>query len=1299
MLKSIELSGFKSFADATKMEFSDGVSVLVGPNGSGKSNIVDAIRWVLGEQSMKKLRGSEMTDVIFNGSGSRQGVNFAEVTLSFDNTSKLFDVDSKELFLSRRVYRSGESEYLINRQPSRLKDFRDILSGTGLGSQAYSIIEQGRVESLLQSSSVQRRTVFEEAAGIARFNTKKQEASRRLERVNQNLQRISDIVREVENQLRNTKNQAGKAQLYRQYTARLQELRTKVTLLGWHGNRQKIDSFQKDLDTLTARENELHDKATRAESTLQDQNFKFEDLENELRRIEKELAAVREKMAAEDSTIDNQLDQSDSFRRDFFEQGHQFLELNAKNGDAEGQIHQTNEDILNAQRQVREVSDDFQKSNDSFNASEQECASVRKEVARLQGLVKNLTVKINTLDSNIAGLDSKRNTLDNSRQKMTQKLAEIEKKVNDSSAEINAIDVAGEELRQTFELRQKRFDTADSAKSQRSSRLSEVRKELAGMKLRQTGLLERVSVLRDLLRKHEGVSSGVREVLNGMSDPKSPFRFAHGLVADLIRVNVEAAPLVELALGQAAQYVVVSPAAELFRYIEENAQRFSGRVGFVWLDPAAVDPDLNRQVFLEEEPGVLGRADQFVETDPNYEFLIRRLLNRTWIVETLDHAKILYQKSDGRTNFLTVSGEYLTADGILIVGPSSGSSGLISRRSELRSLAENLESLEEDLALRESEITRLENGLSGDQKELETARSECRKSQNDLENNRIQKTAALERYRQFESNASQMKKDLQELSLELIGLTASLAKGQKVRETLEADLQKAQTELAAAETDLSGREKNRDALSEQTTNLKIELAKCEERVKGLSIRKKQLEDSQRERSLLLRDHQKRYAKLNRQRDRAELAVLQSESNLAFLYARKEKISATLFDLTVRRRHLNAAVSKIRSELKKTNQELTDIQTKKHSIELEMDRLVQEQKTLFDRMKEDFGIELDENKILAMLREAETADKQTDQDNDETVTEDSSSETVISDSEKDLSDDKDPSDNNDNNIGADGHIVTDENNVTDKNNVTDGHAAMEGANEENADVEEEEIDPTEMLEEWQKEIDDLRVKLQRLGSVNLEALETLESLETRYTTQFNQYNDLLTAHRNILKLIERINLSSQKLFQDTFDAVKIYFSDIFRKFFGGGRADIVLEDPEHPLESGIDIIVSPPGKDLKSVSLLSGGEKTLTCVALLLAIFRYRVTPVCILDEVDAALDEGNVGRFAKVIQEFGETQFLIVTHSKKTMMAAKSMYGVTMQDSGVSKLISVQFDDVGENGEIIFRRDSSSSNDSMNNVA
>lgn len=1295
MLKSIELSGFKSFADATKMEFSDGVSVLVGPNGSGKSNIVDAIRWVLGEQSMKKLRGSEMTDVIFNGSGSRQGVNFAEVTLSFDNTSKLFDVDSKELFLSRRIYRSGESEYLINRQPSRLKDFRDMLSGTGLGSQAYSIIEQGRVESLLQSSSVQRRTVFEEAAGIARFNTKKQEASRRLERVNQNLQRISDIVREVENQLRNTKNQAGKAQLYRQYTARLQELRTKVTLLGWHENRQKIDSFQKDLNILTERENDLNNKAARAESTLQDQNFKFEDLENELRRIEKELAVVREKMAAEDSTIDNQLDQSESFRRDFFEQGHQFLELNAKNGDTEGQIHQTNEDILNAQRQVREVSDDFQKSNDSLNASEQECAAVRKESVRLQKIVKELTVKINTLGSNIAGLESKRNTLDASFLKLTRKLSENEKKVSDSAAEIAAIDAAGNELRQTLELRQKRFDTADSAKSQRSGRLSEVRKEMAGMKLRQTGLLERVSVLRDLLNKHEGVSSGVREVLNGMSDRKSPFRFAHGLVADLIRVNVEAAPLIELALGQAAQYVVVSPAAELFHYIEENAQRFSGRVGFVWLDPAAVDPDLNRQVFLEEEPGVLGRADQFVETDPDYEFLIRRLLNRTWIVETLDHAKILYQKSDGRTNFLTVSGEYLTADGILIVGPSSGSSGLISRRSELRSLAKDLETLEEDLALRESEVARLEKDLSGDQKELETARSECRKSQNELENNRIQKTAALERNRQFESNTALTKKDLLELSAELTGLTSSLDKDQEDRQKLESDIQQAQTELAAAETDLSEREKYRDSLSEQTTNLKIELAKCEERVKGLMIRKKQLEDSQRERSLLLRDHQKRYAKLNRQRDRAEMAALLSESNLAFLYAKKEKISAVLFDLTARRRRLNATVSKTRSELKKINQELSGIQTKKHSIELEMDRLVQEQKTLFDRMKEDFGIELDENKILAMLRDAEASDKQTDETSEDSRSENGRSCGENSESDTGVAEAFSP----ENDFDSAEKGSSEKSAAIQKTDETNDSVAGGENIGENANAGEEEIDPAEMLEEWQKEIDEIRGKLQRLGSVNLEALETLESLESRYTTQFNQYNDLLTAHRNILKLIERINVSSQKLFQDTFDAVKIYFNDIFRKFFGGGRADIVLEDPEHPLESGIDIIVSPPGKDLKSVSLLSGGEKTLTCVALLLAIFRYRVTPVCILDEVDAALDEGNVGRFAKVIQEFGETQFLIVTHSKKTMMAAKSMYGVTMQDSGVSKLISVQFDDVGENGEIILHRDFSSQNDSKNNVA
>ncbi len=1279
MLKSIELSGFKSFADATRMEFSDGVSVLVGPNGSGKSNIVDAIRWVLGEQSVKKLRGGEMTDVIFNGSGSRQPVNFAEVTLSFDNTSNLFDVDSKELYLSRRIYRSGESEYLINRQPSRLKDFREILSGTGLGSQAYSIIEQGRVESLLQSSSVQRRTVFEEAAGIARFNAKKQEAARRLERVSQNLQRISDIVREVESQLRNTKNQAGKAQLYRQYTARLQELRTKVTLVGWHGNRKKIDQFQLDLDQYTAREKILNDRISVSERDLQEQNTQLEALDANLHQIEKELAAVRERMAAQDSTIRFQLAQTETFRRDFFDQGRQFLELNTKNGDAEGQIRQTNDDIAAARRQMREVSDNFDKSHESLEASEKGCLTVRAETQRLQTAIKDLNDQINGLARDMTGLDSRKKTLAASRGKLLKKLKESSDKYSLSKSEIDRIELVNSELTQKAAERKKRLDLASDAMNGRSVQLASVRKELAGMKLRQTGLGERISVLQDLLQKHEGISSGVREVLKKMNEPNGPFRHAHGLVADLIRVNVEAAPLIELALGQAAQYVAVSPDPELFRYIEENAQHFSGRVGFVWLDPAAVDPDLNRQVFFEEEPGVLGRADQFVETDPVYEFLVRRLLNHTWIVESLDYAKILYQKSDGRTNFLTVSGECLTAEGTLIVGPASGSSGLISRRSELRSLAEDQERIENEIAQRNKIIVRLEKELSGAEEILKEAQSDCQQTQAELDENHVKRSAVLERCQQMEANCRQDEDDFKELETELSELGITLDQTRQKKEELDLQQQKFKEDLLLAQADLDSREKDRNELSRQTTNLKIELAKCEERVKGLTDRKKQLEDSRHERHQLLKDHQKRYSKLSRQRSRAELTVLQTESDLAFLFARKEKIAARSFDLIGRRRHLNTAKNKIQNELKRNRQELNGIQNQKHSAELELERLNQEQKTLFDRMKEDFGIEFDEEKILTMLREAESEEK-------------------VSDSENSLNDSGDPSDERD---GLTESIETGSaSEVAPSNGLEDDSAnELEVEEDECLQEEDQEIDPTEMLEEWQKEIEDLKSKLQRIGSVNLEALETLESLQTRYTTQFNQYNDLLTAHRDILKLIERINVNSQKLFQDTFDAVKIYFNDIFRKFFGGGRADIVLEDPEKPLESGIDIVVSPPGKELKSVSLLSGGEKTLTCVALLLAIFRYRVTPVCILDEVDAALDEGNVGRFAKVIQEFGETQFLIVTHSKKTMMAATSMYGVTMQDSGVSKLISVQFDDVGENGEIIFRRDSSKKNDSINNVA
>ncbi|MCL2118645.1 MAG: chromosome segregation protein SMC [Planctomycetaceae bacterium] len=1207
MLKAIELSGFKSFADKTRMEFESGISALVGPNGSGKSNVVDAIKWVLGEQSIKKLRGNEMTDVIFNGSGTRQPLNAAEVTLTFDNSQRVFDADSSEIHITRRVYRNGDAEYLVNRQPSRLRDIREILSGTGLGTHAYGIIEQGRVELLLQSSSMQRRAIFEEAAGTSRFNAKKLEVQRRWERVEQNILRLSDIVKEVETQLHNTKSQAGKAQLYRQYTTRLQELRVHAAWLDWRKWSSQLEQTRDEIANLAVMETSLVEQVEAAEKQLAEYDRLLEDVSRESKEVIAEIAALTERIAGEDSTIELQAAQIEEIEDEIRRTGQQLLDLTHRSTDTDEMMRQTDEEIRAATDHHREVTTHYEQHGTLLEQIGTQFEAIEAQRELLAHKLETSHRLINRLAGEISGFESRQAGLVQSRLQNEKRLAAVRQQrvdLREQSARCRAL---CDELVQKTERRTEQLDAAKKRKVERQDELEALRGVLLELKQRQSGTAERINVLEDLLRRHEGLSPGVKEVLRQPRTPDSPYRYVHGLVADLFRVHVETAALIEIALGLAAQYIVVSPEVEIIRVIERSSNQLAGRVGFLWLDARANDTGLMRGNHFEGRPGVHGRADQFVETDSQYGFLARRLLGRTWLVETLAHAKTLYRESDGRTNFLTVSGEYLAADGTLVVGPLHGTTGLISRRSELRTLSDKLARIETDV--RDMELNRevVQSRLAEDEQALERATREHQQAVSELESQRIKAANAGERLHQIDAQTKTLEEESDSLDAQHDKAAIDLEVAMTQKEELDAKIGDTETELEAIKRQWKEIDEQRRELAKTTTNIKIELAKSEGRLDFLNDRRKQFEEYQKERFNLLGTHCKQNRLLKTRAEQASLAILRIESSLAMLYHRKEEVTAIAKTFELSRNEISSERTSLNAKLRQSQGELNTIRSELHKRQLEAERVRQNMRTLADRMREDYDVDIAEFQVQSSECRAQS------QDHPELCT----------------------------------------------------------------------LNSALTPQDFQTEIDELRANIQKLGSVNLEAIETLETLETRYTTLSNQYQDLTNAKRAIEKIIDRINNDSQQLFEETFTGVREHFLRLFQKLFGGGHADLVLEDESNPLESGVEIVARPPGKELKSVMLLSGGEKTLTCVALLLALFSYRPSPICILDEVDAALDEANIDRFAKVIKEFEvRTQFLIVTHSKKTMIAADTIYGVTMQDSGVSIPISVRFIDVGENGEI-----------------
>ncbi len=1198
MLKAIELSGFKSFADRTRLEFEDGISALVGPNGSGKSNIVDAIKWVLGEQSMKKLRGSEATDVIFSGSAERAPLGSAEVTLTFDNSKGIFKLDTPLVHITRRVYRSGEGEYLINRQASRLRDIKDLLSGTGLGTQAYSIIEQGRVESLLQSSPVQRRVIFEESAGISRFNAQKQKTQTSLERVDQNLVRLGDIVSEVDHSRRMARNQAGKAQLYRQYADRLRELRIQVGLADFQKSSARCTDLKTEIERLSQGSGELADTVEENERSLSALNTEIESIDQDIRRYEGEIAATRQKIAGEESTIELQFAQIKETDVERHDNAKQLAELNVRSVDMEDLMRKTTDDIRHAKRAAADAGESYQtllRQGETLAArlkeKRQEKNTLRKEsetqnsrCAALASAISGLESKLAALESNLAQSLGKRKKQEEEERELTRHCEE-QHDVVDSLASV---------LRQ----KQTRLEEAKQRKNKRVKHLAELSATLSDLKQKQSGMRERISVLEELIRKHEGLSPGVKEVLRQSRDPKSPFRHVFGLVADLLQVDVESAPLIEAALGANAQHLVVSPKAELFRHIQINAAHFAGRVGFIWLSKQKNDSALKSPDF-SKRPGVLGRADGFVNADPKFAQLAEQLLGRTWIVENFDTAVKLFIESDGRTSFLTLAGEHLDPNGALIVGPPSAASGIISRRSELRTLGEQMAALDSEVSELEISVAVAAERVAGDETDVEDETQEYQKAVKEFDSRQLKFSAVEERRRHAAEQLRQIGEEIEKLETEIrLGVTG-LEEAQSGRKIVDEQLDRIVTRQEEVRRQLEESENAYAEHQRKTTNAKIELAKIEDRLEHLNERIRQFEDQLQERQKLLAGHHRRDRSLAQRRDVALLSILRIESDLAHLYIKKETDAKQAGVFHQKRNELALRRSKIQADLKKQQHELTKLRSNMHTKQIDLERLTQERKTLLDRMKDDYGIDLEKHDEPRPDR-SEVADS-----------------------------------------------------------VFDPKAS-------------------------QKEIEDLRNKLQRLGSVNLEAVETLDEVEARYNALLTQYNDLTAAKRSIEKIIEKINVDSQRLFEETFEGVRHHFRELFQQLFGGGSADLVLENPENMLESGVDIVAKPPGKELKSVMLLSGGEKTMTCVALLLAFFRYRPNPVCILDECDAALDEGNIDRFVNVIKEFRtNTQFLMITHSKKTMAAATTMYGVTMQESGVSKPVSVRFAEVDEQGNLI----------------
>ena len=1187
-LKRLEVFGFKSFADRTRFEFDSGVTVIVGPNGCGKSNVVDAVKWVLGEQSPKSLRGREMADVIFAGSESRRSLGFAEATLTFDNTRGILPIDAAEVEVSRRLYRSGESEYLLNRKPCRLRDVRELFMDTGVGVDAYSLIEQGKVDVLLQSNPQERRIIFEEAAGISKYKAKRREAERKLGRTEQNLLRLGDILEEVERRLRSVKYQAGKARSFKQYTERLKELRLSYALNQYHeqatalaARQAEIEGLQNERAARSGRLAHLDQERSALESQLM-------DLEHEVRQADARLGEIRSGLATRENEI--------GFHRTRVDELSQVMERDRRKiGDLSGHLRQAEAALESRRAERTDVAD-------AARNQEGAVSSIEGQLRDLSDQVRDLTVRIEQAKAAVmdlaqqkaqaasrqAGLDLRIETLDGQVRKLHARRDEIEGGLRQlalregelhGERQVLEADIAG----RRGHLEEKRHEAEAKQKD-----LEDVGERLARAKEQASALDSRRQLLEDLQRRGEGIPAAVRQVAQAIQACGAPERW-RGMVADLIEVDVSHAVVIESALGPAEKLLIADRQADVLALARDLEGQLPGQVRFLALD--AIEPAANGHD-LSAYPDAVGWAMDYVRAPDAVRPAIGHLLARTIVVRTLDAAAEMARGPLRGYRFVSLSGSVLEPDGSVAVGPPGPETSLISRRSELRGIAQERDALGlriEALDADRRRAVEVLNALDSAQQQLRQEIYEASMAKVEVEG-QLRRIAETRQQLQnetpvVESETAELARQRQEAALERDAVQGQGAEFQ-AREARE---QEAVARQVAEQEALVAR---RDACEEQRTQARIALAQMREKHAALLD---QVAAAERDLAVTRDGIVQGQAELAQCGDRireSDRTMLRLQSELATLFLAKETSEADVRRLAAGRAERRDAIADLTEKARAIEGEIDELQQRVHAQELQRRELETKRDDLVQRIRDDFAVDLPQRYAQWQAEAVE----------------------------------------------------------------------------------------------WDavaEEIRELQGKIERLGAVNLEAIDEQESLEQRAGFLRRQHDDLIKAREALGGLIDRIDRESRQRFMTTFEAVRGHFQELFRKLFGGGKADVFLENEADVLESGIEVVARPLGKQLQRISLLSGGEKTMTAVALLLAIFRARPSPFAILDEVDASLDESNVDRFTQVVKEFlDQSQFVIISHNKRTMAMADVLYGVTMQEPGVSRKVSVKFSDLHEDGFI-----------------
>ncbi|MFO0942433.1 MAG: chromosome segregation protein SMC [Pirellulales bacterium] len=1199
MLVALELAGFKSFADKTRFDFPDGITVVVGPNGSGKSNVVDAIKWVLGAQSAKALRGKDMADVIFKGSAGsgRKPANSAEATLVFDNATRALPVDADQVQVTRRVYRSGDSDYLINGQVARLKDIKNLFRGTGVGVDAYSLIEQGKVDRMLQASPKDRRLIFEEAAGISRFNAKKIEAERRMQRVDQNMQRLKDIVDEVHSRLSSLKSQATKAQRYREMTNRLHEIRLKLGWTEYSDLQQKHQNTQQRLTQLQ-QQRESHSE------TLSSSRENAQAAELDLHQVAQRCQQVEMAMQDAFQRIAVARNQQQSLYQRITETEEESTRVQVRLQSLMSRVQQVSQELQTAQMEQAAAQSELE-------AAQTVATNNEVESVRLRSILNDRTQQYDTLRKEHVALlrfaSEKAGEIAQQENLLAELLQAIqstehaltENQANETAARKSAERCANR-LKEIHQQNQTTSSELEKAKAELESNrtlLAQHQEEAAILQGRLEGAAERLTILEELQQHLEGVDAGARHILKQKANNKDQvFQSVYGLVADVLQVDVKLAPMIDTALGASANALILKD-GQLIDLARQGQLQVPGRLTMIRLDriPTA---RFGEKVQLDGVAGVIGRADRMVRFRREVQPLVKYLLATTWLVETLEVALELGHFRGAGLRFVTADCQLIDADGTMTLGSLPSSGGLVSRRSEIENAQSEIAQCKQRFQKLQGEIERVQGRIQKLRPTVEQLETQAKSLAQEFALQQATAQNAVSKLDEIEQQAGQLSKSLTAQQERKTQIEPTIVAIQADAKVYQEKIEFLEAQLGNFEGTMRLHEENLAKASEANLAAKVDLARTEQRFTATTTTLAQCQRNFSERQMAVDEAHIEVGRLKARKQQAELDILNLTSQLAHDYIEAEVQENSLEGLAAEAKVLRDRRSAAAKQLEQITRTIDKLATQIEGCSQELSRHDEACQGLLQRYAEDYQISFEQLQAAEMVESKE-------------------------------------------------------------------------------------------LSSLNSEASRLRHEISSVGEINMAALAELDELQQRYDSLHGQYQDLQSAKESLQRIIQKINGDSRRLFLETLEAIRQNFQKLYRKSFGGGEADIVLEAGVDVLECGIDIIATPPGKTALSNSLLSGGEKALTAVALLLAIFQYRPSPFCVLDEVDAPFDEANIGRFVSVLTEFLDwTKFIIITHSKKTMTAANTLYGVTMQESGVSKQVAVRFDDVNEKGEIISAKSS-----------